>query len=291
MNRKTYLAIGHISRDIGSAANEPSRAGGSVCFSAATAAALGWSARIVTQAEPGPDPCGLSTGFGTLSVSNVELENAGARRTTTFVQRFADGGRRTQYLRALAPSISPEHVPQDWRNPDVLHLAPIAGEIGADCIFGLRAGFLGITAQGWMRDLKVGERVGSAGWHVPDSVLEKASAVVFSEEDHPDSLGLAARLAGRVPVVVVTLGQRGAIGWGGGGRERVPARAADSVDPTGAGDVFAAALFIALFEGSGLKRSMAFATAAAAFAVEKVGVGAPPDRESVLRRMETAKER
>ena len=52
---------------------------------------------------------------------------------------------------------------------------------------------------------------------------------------------------------------------------RVPACLANPVDPTGAGDVFAAAFFIRYHETSSLTEAARFAHAAAALAIEAYG--------------------
>jgi ribokinase len=87
----------------------------------------------------------------------------------------------------------------------------------------------------------------------------------------------------RVPMVVVTLGSRGAVardrdGW----RHSEPGRPVTVVDTTGAGDTFAGYLAAALAEGSPMPDAMRRATAAAALCVQRRGaVPAVPHREEV----------
>jgi ribokinase len=57
------------------------------------------------------------------------------------------------------------------------------------------------------------------------------------------------------------------------------------VDPTGAGDVYAAALFVRMAAGRGLAAAMSFAAAAAAIAVEGAGVCRLPAAAEVLARL------
>jgi sugar/nucleoside kinase (ribokinase family) len=66
----------------------------------------------------------------------------------------------------------------------------------------------------------------------------------------------------------------------------VPAFAvAEVIDPTGAGDAFAAGLALGLAEGLPLAKAAVFASAAASFAVEGLGMSRLADRARVRERM------
>ena len=81
------------------------------------------------------------------------------------------------------------------------------------------------------------------------------------------------RLAGRVPLAVVTLGAEGAIAVDGGTGEwaRVPALPARAIDPTGAGDCFGAALVVGTLAGWPLTVRLKFASLTAGLAVQQFG--------------------
>ena len=100
-----------------------------------------------------------------------------------------------------------------------------------------------------------------------------ATAVCFSEHDHPRSEELAVNLARHVPIVVVTRGSQGATLYDASGSYRVPASPARESDPTGAGDVFAGALTAGLWHGSSPMDAAREAAYAAARAVEGPGLG------------------
>jgi ribokinase len=85
-------------------------------------------------------------------------------------------------------------------------------------------------------------------------------------------------------VVVVTLGERGAV-WSGGGRLEtarggfVPAYRVDAVDPTGAGDAFCAGLVYRRIHRADWRSAVEFANACGALAATAVGaMAALPDR-------------
>jgi sugar/nucleoside kinase (ribokinase family) len=65
----------------------------------------------------------------------------------------------------------------------------------------------------------------------------------------------------------------------------VPASHASVIDPTGAGDVFASALFVRYRETGDLTASAHFAHAAAACNIEGQGISAIPTRETVGRKL------
>ncbi len=78
-------------------------------------------------------------------------------------------------------------------------------------------------------------------------------------------------LAKGVGAAVVTLGAQGALVVTSTGLERVPGRRVEVVDTTGAGDAFSGALAVALAEGKDLTEAVAFANAAAALQVTRLG--------------------
>jgi sugar/nucleoside kinase (ribokinase family) len=83
----------------------------------------------------------------------------------------------------------------------------------------------------------------------------------------------ARRLAGLVPVVVVTDGSEGAIAIDSetGEMVRAPAVPLEALDPTGAGDVFTAGFILGTLNGWPLERRLAFANLIASLSVQHFG--------------------
>ncbi len=102
-------------------------------------------------------------------------------------------------------------------------------------------------------------------------------ATAYTRTDSP--LAAARRLAELVPLVVVTCGADGAVAIdaGTGEQAQVPSVAADLVDATGAGDVFAASFVVGSLRDWPLGQSLAFSALCSALAVEQLGgsLGAP----------------
>jgi sugar/nucleoside kinase (ribokinase family) len=278
--RPDYLVIGHATRDL-----QPDggwRVGGTVIFAAAAAARLGLRAAIVTAAPPDVLDA-VRRAAPAVAVAALATPLA-----TAFENRYLPDGRR-QYLHGRAPALGLDAVPEDWRACPIVHLAPVAQEVDAALAAAFPGALLGATPQGWLRAWDDTGLVRPADWRDRDRVLPHLRALVLSQDDVAKDAATAeaaiAEWARRVPVVVVTRGAAGADLLEGDRRTGVPAFATGEVDPTGAGDVFAAALFVALAEGQAPAAAVRFANAAASFVVEQPGVAGMPTRERILARL------
>lgn len=96
-------------------------------------------------------------------------------------------------------------------------------------------------------------------------------AMAYTRTDEPREALMS--LAESVPVVVLTCGGQGSIGLDGttGEEEWVPSLPVHAVDPTGAGDVFAAAFILGTLRGWPLRHRMGFANLCAGLSVQQVG--------------------
>jgi ribokinase len=103
-----------------------------------------------------------------------------------------------------------------------------------------------------------------------DGEAERLSGALV--RDRAGAAHAAERLRGRGPgVVVVTLGEDGALAQGADGQCHVPAFKVTAVDTTAAGDAFNGALAVALAEGRELRAALRFANATAALACTRRG--------------------
>lgn len=277
-----FLAIGHVTRD--EFEGEPEwRLGGTVTYTAATAARLGASASLVTRVGPKErerleQRC---RAFG------IRLHALPAEVTTTFAFRY-DGGRRFLRLRARARGLTLADVPPELRDADAVVLGAVAHEIDRSLLGAFGHAATVVTAQGYLREWDATGAIHPRRWDDVADVTAKTTAVVLSEEDVGGDLSEPRRWAGHTPVIV-TLAERGALVLVDGREDMVGAyHAASVVDQTGAGDAFAAGLAIALAGGRELLDAARFANAVASFAVEAVGTDALADRDAVDARMRNA---
>ncbi len=263
-----YLALGHVTVDV---MEDGSRqAGGTALYSALQASRLGLRTLILTQGRPAEvrellDPYR----------SEVEVEVVPADATTTLATRGAGTDRRQRLLEWAGP-LSPRPLPR----ASILHLAPVAREISGP--WEGSGAFRGLTAQGLLRSWP-GEG-GEVSLSKPEpSALTLAAgcdAVVMSEQERPFGAGLIASAGSGGGVVAITAGPRpSTVLLPGGEILQLPVRAlAGPVEDLGAGDVYAAALFVALAEGRSPAEAGAFANAAAA--VRMLGSGGGVDRQA-----------
>ncbi len=146
-----------------------------------------------------------------------------------------------------------------------------------------QADFVGLTPQGWMRRWDEEGRVTPGPWEEANVLLPRASAVVLSEEDIGGDEALAARWAARIRLLVVTRGAQGCTLYLGGQAHHLPAFPASEVDPTGAGDIFAAVFFVRLWLGDTPLRAARLANCIAAASVTRPGLSGTPTPTDIAR--------
>jgi sugar/nucleoside kinase (ribokinase family) len=270
MEQLDYLCVGHVTRDL---APGGSTVGGTVTFSTRTAHVLGRRAAIVTSAEPDYD---LSQALPDIPVSLLP-----AAATTTFENIYTPAGRR-QVVHSVAEPLGSAAVPPDWRAPDILHLGPIAREVDPELIHIFSSDVIGLTPQGWHRGWSDNGQVEFAPWAAASQVLPLATAVIVSWEDIHDeeTWAIYRRLS---KILVITNGAAGSDVYYRGEQRHFPPPNVAEVDPTGVGDIFAAAFFIRLCEAGGDPWEAArFATHVAAPSVTRPGLEGIPTLADVL---------
>ncbi len=278
------LLIGHLTRDL--ITNEPDsdyRLGGTVSFAAITALRLGRQPTVITRAAPDTNLSELPT--------DVDLRVLASSTTTTFANVYTEQG-RIQYCYTPAPAITAAEIPIELRQPRAVLLGPLVNEIGGDIppIFSDSTLVVAVP-QGWMRRWDETGRVYSKPWENAEVILPHLDVLVLSLEDINNDLKRLEPFFKHVPMIVLTeyrdgstLYQRGVDGRIN--ETKIPPRAAEEVDPTGAGDIFATAFMIRLQETGDPMQAARFANITASFGVEHEGVTGIPSREQVLAYME-----
>lgn len=278
-----YLAIGHIANDL---TPEGSKLGGTVSYSALTARAMGYTPGIVTA-------CGPEAPLGALA--GMPLHQKASAASTTFENTYNQGA-RTQYLRARAALLSIADVPTDWLRAPIVHVAPLDSELEPDLLADFDGAFVGLTPQGWFREWDESGRVRArrwptdADWPRTAPLFGRANAIVFSIEDVGGDWALAERWARVAQVLAVTRGREGCTVFRRGfGARDFAAAAQTEVDPTGAGDVFAAAFFVHFYETQDPYAAAVVANHIAGVSVTRPGLdGVPTTDEVGLARMKGA---
>ena len=258
-----YLLLGHVTKDL---APDGARLGGAVAYSGLTAHALGMHVGVVTAAgaDLPLDPLG-----------SLHLHCLPSPDSTTFENTYVDGVRH-QRVTATARRLAPGDVPPAWAGAAFVHLAPIADELPLDAAAAFPSSRLVCTPQGWLRHWDASGRVAHHPWERILPALQGVQAAVLGWEDVGHDAEAAHQLAKVVPVLVFTAGASGADLFFSGQSAHLDAPAARQVDPTGAGDIFAAAFFVGLLRGEAPMISARRAARIAAQSVEAVGLRGVP---------------
>ena len=262
-----YLVVGHIAADITPTGVQ---LGGTVSYSGLTARALGLRVGIVTSSGEGAPLQALA---------GIPIVNVTTEYSTTFENIKTESGRK-QILHHQAAPILLNHIPQVWRSAPIIHLAPIAGELDSSLAEQLSGSLIGVTPQGWMRAWDENGQVYAQAWKNSDQILSHAGAVVLSVEDVNRDLELVEEMAHRTRLLCLTEGDTGAVLYWNGDRRRFRPPVMEEVDGTGAGDIFAAAFFVRLYQTRDPWEAARFATQLAARSVARIGLnGIPTSRE------------
>jgi len=282
-----FLTLGHITRDLRT--DGSFSLGGTVTFAALTAYRLGLVAGIVTRAAP--------TLIQDLphTFPNIALRAYPAPETTTFINQYQFGS-RTQYLRAKADELQPTDIPSAWLATPVVLLGPLAQEITPEIValFPRRPeAIIAATPQGWLRRWDADGRVWPTLWQSAEQILPLLDVLILSRDDllpfaHGNRQEADAMLhewSMHVPLLVATDGRHGATLFRHGTTQHFPAYDVQEVDPTGAGDVFAAACLVSLYRHNDPERAVDFANCVASFSIEHEGVEGIPTLEMVEKRL------
>ena len=268
------LAVGHVTWD---RLQDQETLGGTVCYAALTARKLGWEAGVLTAAGADFDPLRDLPGVAVF----VEPSSA----TTRFVNLYDSEGRRSQALASRAQDVALTALPDAWRDPDVLLLGPVAGELRGAFATAFAAEVVGATAQGWLRRFDPDGSVSPREWPNPKADLAGVHALFLSEHDLPSAGEWARKRLSNVPIVAVTRGWEGVTLLTRQGVHQVPGLPRSETDATGAGDVFAAAFLVSYRETGDVVEAAAFANCAASCAVEALGAQGLGDRGEIEKRL------
>ena len=283
----TLVTVGHVTHDEYGPRLLP---GGSVYYAGLTWRALGGEARIITA---------MGEDFEAHdSLAGVEVQARRGAETTRFFNHYPHGpqtGDRVQIIAAQAQPVRPAPLPQPWRDPDVVFLAPVLDEVDLNAWrHALSGRHVALGLQGWLKakapptDVPGQHRVVRSDWPGgPErlrSLMQGVDLVFLSDEDIAGDSTLLEGLVVHVPTVVLTLGAHGCRIYQGSQIASVgvfKARADSSsgptvVDPTGAGDCFAAAFLYAIAQGSDVIDAAQLGAAAASIVIEAPAGGALP---------------
>jgi 1D-myo-inositol 3-kinase len=276
--RFDYTTIGHVTIDV--LEDGSRRAGGGAFYSALQAARLGQRTRIITQGRAAEIEALLEP-----YRDELDVEILAAEQTTT-LQTRGSGATRKQSLLAWAGPISAE---LDVSSA-IVHLAPVARETPLS--WSGRSDFIGLTPQGLLREWPPGG--GEISLTPPadgvETLAARCDALVLSANERASCTGLIAAASDAGAAVLITDGPAPTtLVLAGGATLARDVRAVPAGgDDLGAGDVFAAALFVELARSRGALEATDFANAASAVRMQGLGAAAIGDRGTIEARLVSA---
>jgi sugar/nucleoside kinase (ribokinase family) len=188
---------------------------------------------------------------------------------------------RIQTILNVAPRLDYYQIPEPWRNASIVHLGPVAQEVEPSLVRNFPSALIGVTPQGWMRSWSKDGRVHSTEWPEASFVLQRAGAAVISVEDVQGDETRIEEMAASSRVLAVTEAHEGVRVYWNGDVRRFDALDLPDVDPTGAGDVFAAAFFFRLYTTRDPWEAARFATQLASFSVTRSGLDSIPTQDEI----------
>ena len=279
------VVVGAASRDITGDDPRGWRLGGAATYCSLTAARLGLRVGCLMGVD---EEAAGSSELNLIEAAGIDLRRVPLASGPVFENLEEDGRRRQRWLSAsdVVPALA---LPGAWSAARGWLLVPVAGEVPENWAnVPMSEAHVGVGPQGLVREF------GADGWvrrvdPEASRVLAAAGLVCGSLDDFGSDMALAElrRLAPNA-AVVLTGGESGGVVLRGAATGRYRAIPAPHVvDPTGAGDVFLAALMAAWLRTGELAtpRALRFAAAAASCAVEGAGLAGVPTLRQVADRL------
>jgi sugar/nucleoside kinase (ribokinase family) len=269
-----YLMLGHITSDL--LPDGSTIPGGTALYAARTAQRLDMHPAIVSATA-------------TLPVdwpSDVPVASVAGSYAPIFENRYTPNG-RIQFLHGEAPPLTIADVPSAWRTAQIVHLGPILVETPLALMANFPAALVGMTPQGMMRKWQPPFpcQIQYTPFDPAPALLARIDILVMSIEDVHGDQSVAERYAQHCGIVALTRGANGADIYLDGVPHHINAYPAVERDPTGAGDVFAAALMVRYAETRDAIDAAQFAAVVAAASVEGLGISTIPDRVTIEARL------
>ena len=273
--------------------------GGAVTYVSLAARRLGASASVVSRV--GGDFPQIYTNW--LRKEDIDLSGlvrTESERTTRFELQYC-GNFADRVLRQTnrASSLTSTDVPASF-SANVVHLAPIAGEVSYELAVLLRsrAEILSLDSQGLLRRVDSAGKV-SLSSNADRRILESVDVckcsldeILFLANKSDLSSSIKAIHDYGITTVIVTMGARGAVlSVEDTIYEVPPFNPKTVVDPTGAGDVFVGGFLVELFRGKDPFWCACVGSGAASLVVEGVGSTCLGEKEEIYRRAQTIYEK
>ncbi|RLG52967.1 MAG: hypothetical protein DRN96_01150 [Thermoproteota archaeon] len=284
-----FLCIGSITLDLNTVAGRSIRAiGGSAYYTSLILARLG--CRVALVSRVGRELKHVEEKLNSAGVYVAKLDVLDCK-PIQFENIYDSSGRRVQRVSCELPPITVEDLPDIEAR--CIHICPTIGDVDVSVVeWASERSFTSIDIQGFLREADE-QRVVKLTYSSGAMKAVRLSNFVKADLDEARCLTgektaaeAACALAGDRRIGAVTMGAEGSvICW----RKpmRIPAyRARRVVDPTGAGDAYAAGfLYSLVYRGASIAESGHVASAVASFLVEDWGASCSFTWKEVERRI------
>jgi len=272
MKSPEFISIGHVTYDI-----YPGERliGGSAVYSSLTACKLGLSTGIITSR-------GLDFSCDSL-LKGINIAGSVSPHTTTFYNSYHHG-KRKQIINEIANSIKKAQVPPGWNKAKIVHICPVVDEVDQEIFTLFKDSLVCLTPQGLMRRWDEKGQVYPKRWIPIFEVSSRVDVLIFSEEDIATFPEVLEECKSLINIVILTRGAEGSILYWRGKEFIFSAFKTEEKDPTGAGDVFAAAFLVKYYQTDDPIESSRFANCVASFAVEEKGTAGISDFDRIIKR-------
>jgi sugar/nucleoside kinase (ribokinase family) len=264
-----YLLIGHITKD---KTKNGYRIGGTATYSSILAKRMGLRVGLVTSYE---------IDFPVTSLAGIQIINQPTQNTTTFENIYTESG-RAQYLLGRAEKLDINLIPQKWLSAKIVHLGPVVDEVNLEIAANFPQSMVGLSLQGWLRKWDQEGFVQPTALPENNKPMPKNTIGFLSLEDINGDRDYLEILRQLFPILILTKGKDGTEIYKQDQIIEIPAKSVIELDPTGAGDVFAAGLLIShIIKKNDLVESTCIATELAGISVTRPGIEGIPTRQEI----------
>lgn len=266
-----FLAIGFCCHDLVDGKNI---LGGAASYSSLAAKNFGKKTAVLTSV--GKD----FQFFDLFEKEGIDFYNKEASKTTVFENIYREGKRR-QYLHARANTLFPSDLPSHLAKAPLVLFSTIADDLDFKLLSAFPNALKGAIIQGWLRQWDENGNVSPKDFDWKK--LKGIDVVIMSEDDIQNIEKAIQEIIKNVPTVVVTKGKNGASIYTKKEHLHFSSFPSKEVDPTGAGDIFAASFLMHYNQTKDLALAAAFAHSAASLIIEAIGLQIPNLEEVKLR--------
>lgn len=258
-----FLCIGFFCHDVKA---DGYVLGGAASYCSLAASRLGQKTAVLTS---------VGSDFlfsNTFRKEGIIVHNKPALKTTVFHNIYKEGT-RTQYLHERANTIDIDDLPESWIKTPIVKFCLIADEVAPTLLTAFPNALKAATIQGWLRQWDPTGKISpkAMNWEL----LNAIDIVLFSDADIPNIEKVLPIIRKKVGIVVMTKGADGASVFCKNEQYDFPAYPVQEVDPTGAGDVFAASFVVAYGKYKNIALAVAYAHSVASFIVAQEGAQFP----------------